>query len=151
MKQRFSIQSPSSASDRFAVAISDLLGSLWFLGTILVFIAGYIIWNTGIIPGLSVFDPSPFNVLDSILSVFAIILSVSVLISQNRQRRLEKVREEVEFEINIRAEEEITKMLEMLHVIQKKLGIANDDTELEEMKKETDIRKLHENIRRKNR
>ena len=81
-----------------------------------------------------------------VLSIFAIFLSVSVLISQNRLRRLEKVREQVEFEVNVRAEQEITKVLDMLHSIQRKLGIDQPDPELEQMKKNTDVERLHDQI-----
>lgn len=62
---------------------------------------------------------------------------------------MEKVREQLEFEVNVRAETEITKILEMLHDIQRKMGINKSDNELEEMKKELDIDKLHENIKKK--
>lgn len=62
---------------------------------------------------------------------------------------MEKVREQLEFEVNVRVETEITKILEMLHDIQRKMGINKSDNELEEMKKELDIDKLHENIKKK--
>jgi uncharacterized membrane protein len=103
----------------------------------------------GVFPGLRPFDPSPFDKLDTILSIFAIVLSVTVLISQKRQRRMEKIREEVEFEINVRAENEITKILEMLHEMQQKMGIKKSDKELEEMKKRVDVGALHEKIKKK--
>lgn len=73
---------------------------------------------------------------------------MSVLMSQNRQRKLEKVREQVEFEVNVRAENEITKMLEMLHDIQAEMGILKPDQELEEMKEKLDVNKLHEHIKK---
>lgn len=73
---------------------------------------------------------------------------MSVLISQNRQRKLEKIREQVEFEVNIRAEKEITKMLEMLHEMQLKMGIRKNDQELEEMKEKLDVNELHEHIKK---
>lgn len=78
-----------------------------------------------------------------VVSIFAIILSVAVLISQKRQTKLEKVSQQVEFEINVRAEEEITMVLVMLHAIQKKIGIEDKDAELEQMKEKTDIEQLH--------
>jgi uncharacterized membrane protein len=128
--------------------VSDFLGSVWFLCIILILIILYIIWNAGFIPWLHPFDPSPFNILDTILSVFAIILSITVLISQKRQRQMEKVREQVEFEVNVRAETEITKILEMLEQVQQKLGINTADEDMEQMKKKLDIRKLHERIKK---
>jgi uncharacterized membrane protein len=85
--------------------------------------------------------------LTMIVSIFAIILSISVLISQNRDGKRDMIRQQVEFEVNIRAESEITKMLGMLHEIQKKLGITdNTDIELEKMKAETDIHDIHQKL-----
>lgn len=82
------------------------------------------------------------------MSAAAIFLSISVLISQNRQRRLEKIREQVEFEVNVRAENEITKILEMLHEMQQKMGIRKPDAELEEMKQKLDVNQLHDHIKK---
>jgi uncharacterized membrane protein len=144
---RSAIAPTSRPADIAANLISDALGSLWFLLICLTLIICYITWNSGLIKSLRPFDPSPFNILDTILSVFAIVLSVSVLISQKRQRRLERIREQVEFEVNIRAEKEITKILTMLHEIQTKMGIAKSDKELDEMKKELDIKEIHDHIK----
>ncbi len=83
--------------------------------------------------------------LTMIVSLFAIILTVAVLISQNREGRMNSLRQQIEFEVNVHAENEITKVLAMLHEIQIKLGISNKkDTVLEEMKETLDIQKIHE-------
>jgi len=135
-----------SRLDRVALALADFLGSVGFLGFCLVALCIYITWNLNLFSFTKAFDPYPFNGLNSLLTVFAIILSVCVLISQNRQRKIEKIREQVEFEVNIKAETEITKMLEMLHDMQKKMGIDKKDPELEQMKEATDIEQLHRHI-----
>lgn len=149
-KQRQELKSAlemgQSKGDRAMIQVANVLGSVWFLVFCMVVFCLYILYNLGLVPGILAFDPYPFNGLNTILAIFAIILSVSVLISQNRQRRMEKVREQIEFEINIRAENEITKMLEMLHEIQQKLGIRKDDPELEKMKETIDLDELHKNI-----
>jgi len=134
--------------DRMAILLTDVFGSLIFLFSAFFIILTYIFWNLNYLPGLQPFDQYPFNGLDMVLSIFAIFLSVSVLISQNRQRRLEKIREQLEFEVNVRAEQEITKVLDMLHRIQCKLGIDEYDPELEQMKQDTDVARLHEKISR---
>ncbi len=59
---------------------------------------------------------------------------------------MEKVRQRIEFEVNIRAEGEISKMLDMRHQIQKKIGIDNNDQELEQMKENLDIQELRNNL-----
>lgn len=130
-------------NDKVSLLITNTFGSIAFLFVCAAFIVFWLTCNLNLIPGIKAFDPFPFPELEMVVSIFAIILSISVLISQKRQARLEKINQQVEFEINIKAEKEITKVLEMLHVIQKKLGIDNDDTELEKMKEKTDIDQLH--------
>lgn len=134
-------------TDHIAVFIITVLGSMPFLiGCILLFTV-WITWNVGIIPYLKPFDPFPFPILEMMVSIFAIILSVSVLINQNRQGRMEKIRQQVEFEVNVRAENEITKVLTMLHDIHQHLGLSQaPDQELEEMKEPIDIKQLHQTL-----
>jgi uncharacterized membrane protein len=138
-----------TGGDRFAIFMTNIFGSLPFLFFCLVFFAGWIAWNANLLPGLRQFDPYPFPRLGLIVAIFAIVLSVSVLISQNRQGRMEKIRRQVEFEVNVKAETEITKVLDMLHEIQKKMGIATADTELEKMKETLDIEELHQKLHNK--
>ena len=133
--------------DRVATFITGTFGSMRFLGSCFVFFLVWIAWNLNVLPLLKPFDPYPFQMLTMIVSIFAIILSISVLISQNREGKRDMIRQQVEFEVNIRAESEITKMLTMLHDIQKKLGITDTaDIELEKMKAETDIHDIHHKL-----
>ena len=138
-----SLEISKSLSDRVALFITDMFGSILFLCICLIFFVLWIVWNLGLLRGLTPFDPYPFPALEMTVSLFAIILSVSVLISQNRQGKIEKVRQQVEFEVNVRAETEITKVLQMLHVMQKKMGITGNDSELETMKEKINLQELH--------
>ena len=131
-------------TDNFSVVTTNILGSMTFLISSLVFFTIWIGWN---IVSSHPFDPFPFPVLDMVVSLFAIVLSVTVLINQNRQGHMEKVRSQVEFEVNVRAENEITVMLNMLHEIHKKLGLKVEvDKELEEMKEVIDVKQIHQVI-----
>ncbi len=133
--------------DKAATFITATFGSIRFLGLCMAFFLVWIAWNLNVLPLLKPFDPYPFQMLTMIVSIFAIILSISVLISQNREGKRDMIRQQVEFEVNIRAESEITKMLTMLHEIQKKMGITDTvDTELEKMKAETDIHDIHQKL-----
>ena len=132
--------------DRVALFITDVFGSITFLCLCLLLFLIWILWNLNFLPLLKPFDPYPFPELEMIVSLFAIILSVSVLISQNREGKMDKVSKQVEFEVNVRAENEITKVLSMLHEIQKKLGINVKDNELEAMKENLDLHQLHQQI-----
>jgi uncharacterized membrane protein len=132
--------------DKMSVFTVGILGSMKFLLACMLFFVLWICWNLKLI-GLQPFDPFPFPILEMSVSIFAIVLSVTVLINQNRQGRMDKIRQQVDFEVNVRAEEEITKMLSMLHAIHQKMGInSNDDKELEEMKETVDVKKIHESI-----
>jgi len=134
-------------TDSFAVMVTDLLGSIGFLVGYIIMFTVWICWNLHFIPGLKPFDPFPFPILEMLVSIFAIVLSVSVLINQNRQGRIEKIRRQVEFEVNVRAENEITKVLTMLHEIQHKMGLGDTvDKELDDMKEPLDIKQLHQVI-----
>ena len=130
-------------TDGLSLFITNTFGSIAFLFICATFVICWISCNLNLIPHITPFDPFPFPELEMIVSIFAIILSVSVLISQKRQARLEKIHQQVEFEVNVTAEKEITKVLEMLHAIQKKLGIEQSDQELEKMMARTDLEKLH--------
>jgi len=137
----------TGAIDNFGVRITAVLGSMWFLGGYIIVFTVWICWNLRFLPGLKPFDPFPFPILQMVVSLFAIILSVSVLVNQNRQGRIERVKRQVEFEVNVRAETEITKVLNMLHEIQQKMGLANAvDKELEDMKEPIDIKQLHQTM-----
>ena len=88
----------------------------WFSGSMQFLIingAWFVIWiaiNT--IPGLPQFDPFPFGLLTMIVSLEAIFLSCFVLISQNRQAQKDKVRADIEYDVNIKAELEVAHLHE---------------------------------------
>lgn len=116
-----------------------LLNAFFFLLWILV--------NEGIFPNITPFDPFPYGLLTSIVSLEAIFLSIIVLVSQNRESRIADLRQELDFEINVRAEEEITHIIHMLDEIHDHIGLhPHDDRELRFMKKKLDIEKMAQKI-----
>ncbi|MDN3583888.1 DUF1003 domain-containing protein [Mucilaginibacter flavus] len=142
-----SLNFTTSKIDKVAVFIANAFGSMIFLMVCVFLFIIWICWNTQLIPGLKPFDPFPFPTLEMAVSIFAIILSISVLINQNRQGQIEKIRQQVEFEINVRAESEITKILHMLHDIHQKLGLNSaEDKELEQMKEQTDTNQIRQSV-----
>ena len=134
-----------SLTDQIAVFITDTLGSMKFLVFCILLFSLWICLNLHFLPPLKPFDPFPFPILEMLVSLFAIVLSVSVLINQNRQGKIEKIRRQVEFEVNVRAENEITKILNMLHEMHQRMGLdTKEDKELEEMKETTDVKLIHQ-------
>jgi len=78
-----------------------------------VLFAMWIAMNLGNgLPGIPMFDPFPFGLLTMAVSLEAIILSVFVLLSQNRQAAKERVRGDIEYDVNLKAELEIAHLHE---------------------------------------
>jgi len=89
----------------------------WFSGSmpfLLLNVVWFIVWiaiNTMHL-GVDEFDPYPFGLLTMIVSLEAIFLSCFVLISQNRQAEKDRVRSDIEYDVNIKAELEIAHLHE---------------------------------------
>jgi CRP/FNR family cyclic AMP-dependent transcriptional regulator len=101
----------STALEKIADGIAWFSGSMAFL---MINGGWFIIWiviNTFAI-GIAAFDPYPFGLLTMIVSLEAIFLSCFVLISQNRQAEKDRVRSDIEYEVNIKAELEIAHLHE---------------------------------------
>ena len=80
-----------------------IINGLWFLVWVLA--------NT-LPPPDKQFDPFPFGLLTMIVSLEAIFLSCFVLISQNRQAAKDKIRADIEYDVNIKAELEVAHLHE---------------------------------------
>ena len=96
--------------ERVTDVIADFSGSLPFLG---LHAAWFLIWiGLNTIPGLPAFDPFPFGLLTMCVSLEAIFLSVIVLLSQNRQSTKDRIRADVDYEVNLKAELEVSHLHE---------------------------------------
>jgi len=124
----------ATVQDRVATAITRFSGTMRF---VYVHAAAYGFWllaNLGAIPGLPRWDPS-FVVLAMIASVEAIFLSTFILITQNRMAAAADRRAELDLQVSLLAEAEITKLVELVSAIADRMDIhADGQTEIEEMK-----------------
>ena len=94
---------------RIADWITAFSGGMPFLYMHLGLFAIWIALNVHVLP-FGNFDPFPFGLLTMVVSLEAIILSVFVLLSQNRQAARDKTRNDIEYGINLRAELEIQEL-----------------------------------------
>jgi len=125
---------------RFADTLTEWCGSSTFLvGNAVLFLL-WILINTDLVPVIPSFDPYPFGLLTMIVSLEAIFLSIFVLISQNRSSHTSTIRDEVNLQVNMIAEQEVTKILQILAEMRKQMGIVEKDVELEQM-----IMRINEN------
>lgn len=97
-----------------ADGIAAFSGSIPFLLLHVVWFGVWLVVNTVTIPGIPHFDPYPFGFLTLTVSLEAIFLSVFVLLSQNRQAAKERIRADVEYDVNLKAELEIAHLHEKL-------------------------------------
>ena len=93
--------------------IAEASGSIPFLVGHVVIFAVWIVLNVNL-PHMPRFDPFPFGLLTMVVSLEAIILSVFVLLSQNRQVAKDRIRSDVEYDVNLKAELEIAHLHEKL-------------------------------------
>lgn len=116
--------SERSATDQIADFITRFCGSISFVWVHVVWFA---LWVGGnILFGSKSIDPFPFNLLTLCVSLEAIFLSTFILISENRQSRIDERRNRLDLQINLLAEQETTKMLRLLKEIAEKLGVNSD-------------------------
>jgi len=126
--------------------LTEVCGSTPFLIFHILLFAAWIILNLEIIPGTIPFDPFPFGLLTMVVSLEAIFLAIFILVSQNRSAYVNTLREEVHLRVNLIAEEEITKTLEVLAELRRHVGIKKPDPELEEMLQRTDTGYIERSI-----
>jgi CRP/FNR family cyclic AMP-dependent transcriptional regulator len=101
--------------------IAEFSGSIAFLMIHLVVFAIWIILNLGVVPGIKPFDAFPFGLLTMAVSLEAIVLSVFVLLSQNRQAAKDHIRSDIEYDVNLKAELEIAHLHEKFDNLQEEI------------------------------
>jgi len=131
-----------SLPDRLADAIAGFSGTPWFVVSHVVVYGLWIAINLGLVPGIPVFDKFPFLLLSMVVSLEAIFLSTFVLMKQNRMSRREDQRANLDLQVNLLAEREMTLVLQMLQRISARLGVRHSGEEIEELSEETPIEAL---------
>jgi uncharacterized membrane protein len=123
----------ATAEERVAEAITRFTGSMRFVYLHLAFFGFWIVANLGWVPGVPAWDPS-FVVLAMIASVEAIFLSTFVLISQNRMAAAADKRADLDLQISLLAEHEVTKLVTLVSGIADRMGVRTEaDADLEEI------------------
>src|SRR5205085_1296848 len=113
----------------------------------------WILLNIGF-EGMKPFDPFPYGLLTTIVSLEAIFLSTFVLVSQNRQAAIAEQRAELDLQINLLTEYELTRVLLLVDSLAEKMEIDPcDRDELKELEEDVSpdavLHKLEQNNHRK--
>jgi uncharacterized membrane protein len=124
----------ASASDKVAGWISRFAGSMAFVAVHAGLVAAWVLVNAGLTP-IRPFDPS-FVILATVASVEAIFLSTFILISQNRAAALADRRADLDLQISLLSEHEVTHLIKLTSAIAQKLGVDEArNPELNELKR----------------
>ena len=134
-----------SWQDRVADAVTRFSGSIPFVYLHLALFGSWVAINLGWLP-LPRFDPS-FVVLAMVASVEAIFLSTFVLISQNRMAALNEQRAELNLQVSLLAEHEITRLVSLVKDMAERMGVeAAQDPELSELSRDVHPEKVLDRI-----
>jgi len=137
-RRRAEEEAGASFEERLARAIARFAGHLRFVYAHALIYGFWILANLGWVPGVRPWDPT-FVVLAMVASVEAIFLSTFILITQNRMAAAADRRAELDVQIGLLAEAEITKLVELVELvaqIAEKLDVPGaEEEEVEEMKR----------------
>jgi uncharacterized membrane protein len=118
------IEEESSFGERIADRVAGFGGSWTFILSFLVLLVIYSIINVFL--GQKAWDPYPFILLNLILSMLAAIQAPVIMMSQNRQDTKDRVRGELDFDVNRRAETEIQGLSRKLNLLADKVDDVVD-------------------------
>ena len=118
------IEEQETRGERIADSVARFGGSWAFIITFAVVLAVYVAVNVGL--GRSSWDPYPFILLNLFLSMLAAVQAPVIMMSQNRQDKKDRLRSELDYEVNRRAESGIQGVARKLNLLDDKLGDVED-------------------------
>ena len=118
------IEEASTLGQRVADSVAQFGGSWTFITLFAVFLIVYTIINIGL--GKQAWDPYPFILLNLFLSMLAAVQAPVIMMSQNRQDAKDRLRGELDFAVNRRAEAEIQALAHKLSLLDDKVDDLSD-------------------------
>jgi uncharacterized membrane protein len=137
----------SSAAQRRLERISGAVARPGYVLALLLFTLGWVALNLlvrdfGRVP----FDPPPFQLLQGLLTLTALLTATVVLIGQSRQTRLTDQREHLDLQINLLTEQKVTKLIHLLEELRRDLPMVRDrersDPHVSALQEPTDAAKV---------
>jgi uncharacterized membrane protein len=118
------IEQEATFGERIADTVAGFGGSWTF---ILTFLAGLLVYTAiSLVMGKNSWDPYPFILLNLFLSMLAAIQAPVIMMSQNRQDQKDRLRGELDFDVNRRAEAEIQGLARKLNLLGDQIGDVQD-------------------------
>jgi uncharacterized membrane protein len=130
-----------SGPHRLVDRISRIMGRPLYLLALFSFAGIWIAVNL-LAPrfGRTAFDPSPFPLLDGILSLAALVTTTVILIAQNRQTRIEQQHMHISLQVNLVTEQKVAKVINLLEELRRDMPMVKDryDPQAASFAQETD-------------
>jgi CRP/FNR family cyclic AMP-dependent transcriptional regulator len=103
-------------ADRAADLIAEFGGSWKFIGASIAVIIFWIIFNSFIL--INGFDPKPYAMLNLVLAIIAGMQAPIIMMSQNRQGEKDRLRADLDYQVNLKNELSLTEVLRRLDVLE---------------------------------
>lgn len=114
------IQERSTTWQKIADVIAAVSASQWFVFFHLIWFGAWMIYNA--FRGENAPDPYPFGLLTMVVSLEAIFLSIFVLVSQNRSGEKDRIRADLDYQVNLKAHLEVMQLHRKIDRVEKMVG-----------------------------
>ena len=143
VEMRHAEERKKGLQEKTADLLTMFSGSMTFVMVHAIWFGVWIAFNIGLLGSKQPFDPFPFSLLTLVVSLEAIFLSTFVLISQNHAGRVAEKRAELDLQINLLAEHEITRLIKLMDAVADHLGVdVAEKPEVEELKKDVGAKEV---------
>jgi uncharacterized membrane protein len=140
-----------SALEKAADAVGSFVGTMGFVAVHILWFAVWVVVNTRMIPGVPAFDPYPFMLLSMVVSLEGVLLTTFVLMKQNRMSKRAEHRNQLNLQVDLLAEREVTKIIQMLQSICGHMGLEAQaqEKEVQELSQNTAVDVIAKELRQK--
>ncbi len=139
-----------SPAERLGDLTAAIVGSLGFVAAHIFLFSSWILINTLGLPQIPRFDPAPFSLLGTMVSMEGIVLASLILMRQSRLGRRADEREHLMLQILLLTEKEVTAVISMNQQIATKVGLSDieNDKEIAQLGRNTSIDQVAQDIQR---
>jgi uncharacterized membrane protein len=130
----------STLADRAADHLAEFGGSWKFIGAALGIIISWIVFNSYIL--IRGFDPLPYQMLNLVMGIIAGLQAPIIMMSQNRQSGKDRLRADLDYQVNLKNELALTEVLRRLDVLESErlpVLFADQNALIREMKPSASI------------
>ncbi|MGI4791035.1 MAG: DUF1003 domain-containing protein [Janthinobacterium lividum] len=125
-------ESAVSVHQRTIEKVTAFLGRPLFLNLTIAAVALWVVLNLSAARlKITPFDPAPFSLLGWLVSTGGLLLTIVVLITQNRQARLAERRAQLDLQVNLLAEQKIAKLIALIEELRRDIPSVRNRQDLE--------------------